>query len=107
MLFSCIALLWAQVVPAGKKITSIEITLEGPNTLGKSFLLQNLQVEEGMIYDPTSIDKSIRNLIATGSVDDVKVFYDPDKSSEKGGALIFKVKAKPRVRKILFMGKCQ
>ena len=68
MLFSCIAFLWAQVVPAGKKITSIEITLEGPNTLGKSFLLQNLQVEEGMVYDPTSIDKSIRNLIATGSV---------------------------------------
>ena len=104
MLFSCIALLWAQVVPVGKKITSIEITLEGPNTLGKSFLLQNLQVEEGMVYDPTSIDKSIRNLIATGSVDDVKVFYDPDKSSEKGVALIFKVRAKPRVRKILFMG---
>ena len=84
MLLSCIVLLWSQVVPSGKKISSIEISLDGPKTLGKSFLLQNLQVEVGMIYDPNSIDKSIRNLIATGSVDDVKVFYDPKSLRQKG-----------------------
>ncbi len=97
-------MLWAQVVPEGKKIISIEISMEGPRTLGKSFLLQNLQVEKGMDYDPTSIDKSIRNLIATGSVDDVKVFYDPENSTQDGVALIFKVRAKPRVREIVFEG---
>ena len=104
MLLSCIVLLWSQVVPSGKKISSIEIALDGPKTLGKSFLLQNLQVEVGMIYDPNSIDKSIRNLIATGSVDDVKVFYDPEKSSAEGVALIFKVKAKARISQIRFSG---
>ena len=104
MLLSCIVLLWSQVVPSGKKISSIEISLDGPKTLGKSFLLQNLQVEVGMIYDPNSIDKSIRNLIATGSVDDVKVFYDPKKSSAEGVALIFKVKAKARISQIRFSG---
>ncbi|MEC8014219.1 MAG: outer membrane protein assembly factor BamA [Verrucomicrobiota bacterium] len=104
MLLSCIVLLWSQVVPSGKKISSIEIALDGPKTLGKSFLLQNLQVEVGMIYDPNSIDKSIRNLIATGSVDDVKVFYDPKKSSAEGVALIFKVKAKARISQIRFSG---
>ena len=67
-------------------------------------MLQNLQVEVGMIYDPNSIDKSIRNLIATGSVDDVKVFYDPKKSSAEGVALIFKVKAKARISQIRFSG---
>ncbi len=104
MLFSGIAILWAQVVPEGKQIISIEVAMEGPKTLGKSFLLQNLQVEEGMPYDPSSIDKSIRNLVATGAVDDVKVFYDPKNSTDKGVALIFKVRAKPRIQKISFLG---
>ena len=104
MLFSGIAILWAQVIPEGKKIISIEVTMEGPKTLGKSFLLQNLQIEEGMAYDPSSIDKSIRNLVATGAVDDVKVFYDPKNSTDKGVALIFKVRAKPRIKKISFLG---
>ena len=104
MLFSGIAILWAQVVPEGKEILSIEVVMEGPKTLGKSFLLQNLQVEEGMAYDPSSIDKSIRNLVATGAVDDVKVFYDPKNSTDKGVALIFKVRAKPRIKQISFLG---
>ena len=104
MLFSCMVILWSQVVPEGKKIDSIEVLMEGPQTLGKSFLLQNLQVEKGMLYDPSSIDKSIRNLVATGTVDDVKVYYDPKKSSERGVALIFKVTAKPRVQSINFVG---
>ena len=89
LLFCGIILLWSQANPDGKKISSIEIQLKGPQTLGKSFILQNLQVEEGIPYDPTSIDKSIRNLIATGSVDDVKVFIDPDKSTSSEVALFF------------------
>ena len=104
LLLSCIAVLWSQVVPSGNTISSIKVEVEGPKTLGESFLIQNLQVEEGMIYDPTAIDKSIRNLVATGLVDDVKVFYDPENSSGDGVALIFKVKAKPRIREISFIG---
>ena len=72
MLFSAL-LFYGSGCSSWKKIPQLRL-LEGPKNSGKSFLLQNLQVEEGMIYDPTSIDKSIRNLIATGSVDDVKVF---------------------------------
>ena len=45
--------------------SSIEVELKGPQTL-VNFILQNLQVEEGIPYDPALIDKSIRNLIATG-----------------------------------------
>ncbi len=104
LLFSCIAILWSQVVPNGKKISSIEIILEGPNTLGKSFLRQNLQIEEGLAYEPSSIDKSIRNLMATGSVDDVKVFIDAEKTTSNEVALVFRVRAKARVVKITFEG---
>ena len=63
--------------------------MKGPQTLGKSFILQNLQVEEGIPYDGALIDKSIRNLIATGSVEDVKVFIDPEKTNASEVALVF------------------
>ncbi|MEC8244507.1 MAG: outer membrane protein assembly factor BamA [Verrucomicrobiota bacterium] len=99
-----LALLWAQVSPDGKKINGIEIQLVGPKTLGESFILQNLQVEKGIPYDATSIDKSIRNLISTGSVEDVRVFLDSDKSDKDEVALIFKVWTKSRIEKIVFEG---
>ncbi len=99
-----LALLWAQVSPEGKKITDIDIQLVGPKTLGESFILQNLQIEKDILYEATAIDKSIRNLISTGSVEDVRVFLDPEKSDENGVALIFKVWTKARIGKILFEG---
>ncbi|MFL2938289.1 MAG: outer membrane protein assembly factor BamA [Opitutales bacterium] len=103
-LFSSIALLWSQAIPDGKKISSIEVELKGPQTLGKSFILQNLQVEEGIPYDGALIDKSIRNLIATGSVEDVKVFIDPDKTNASEVALVFRVRGKSRIGEIIFEG---
>ena len=103
-LFCSIALLWSQAITDGKKISSIEIELKGPQTLGKSFILQNLQVEEGISYDPVLIDKSIRNLIATGSVEDVKVFIDPNKTNETEVALVFRVRGKARIGEIIFKG---
>ena len=103
-LFSSIALLWSQAIPDGKKISSIEVELNGPQTLGKSFILQNLQVEEGISCDPASIDKSIRNLIATGSVEDVKVFIDPNKTNSSEVALVFRVTGKARIGEIIFEG---
>ena len=99
-----LALLWAEVSPDGKKISGIEIQLVGPKTLGESFILQNLQVEQGIPYDATSIDKSIRNLISTGSVEDVRVYLDSDKSDEDEVSLIFKVWTKSRIGKIVFEG---
>ena len=78
--------------------------MSGPQTLGKSFILQNLQVEAGTSYDPASIDKSIRNLIATGSVEDVKVFIDPNKTNSSEVALVFRVTGKARIGEIIFEG---
>ena len=43
-------------------------------------------------------------MISTGSVEDVRVFLDPEKSDENGVALIFKVWTKARIGKILFEG---
>ena len=99
-----LAFLWAQVSPEGKKISEINIQLVGPKTLGESFILQNLQIEVGIPYEASAIDKSIRNLISTGSVDDVRVFLDADKSDEDEVAIIFKVWTKSRIGKIRFEG---
>ena len=102
--FCGIALLWSQVSPEGKKIREINIEIIGPKTLGKSFILQNLQIEEGNDYEANGIDKSIRNLIATGSVEDVRVFLDSEKSDPEQVTLVFKVWTKSRVDKIEFEG---
>jgi outer membrane protein insertion porin family len=42
--------------------------------------------------------------MATGAIDDVKVFIDPENSSEDKVALVFKVRTKPRIGKIVFSG---
>jgi outer membrane protein insertion porin family len=42
--------------------------------------------------------------MATGAIDDVKVFLDPDKTSGSNVALVFKVFTKARIGKIIFEG---
>jgi outer membrane protein insertion porin family len=103
-LLSGMMILWSQVVPDGKTISSISIELEGPDTIGKSFILQNLQIETGIPYKSNAIDKSIANLMGTGAIDDVKVFLDPKNSSENEVSLVFRVFTKSRIDKIIFKG---
>ena len=103
-LLSGMMILWSQVVPDGKTISSISIELEGPDTIGKSFILQNLQIETGIPYKSNAIDKSITNLMATGAIDDVKVYLDQEISTEQEVALVFKVYTKARIGTITFEG---
>ena len=90
---------FSQVTHEGKTIDSIEIDLDGPRTLGTSFILQNLQVETGIPYNPTLVDKSIRNLMSTDAVEDVRVYIDEDKTNEEKVSLVFQVRGKPRIEK--------
>ena len=103
-LLSGIMILWSQVIPNGKTISSISVQLEGPDTIGKSFILQNLQIETGIPYKSNAIDKSITNLMETGAIDDVRVFLDPDLTTDSEVALVFKVRTKSRIGKIIFEG---
>ena len=88
----------------GRSISKIDVNIFGPPTVGKSYIKQNLQVEEGGIYKSVSIDKSIRNLMDTGTIKDVKVFIDPERTDKDGLCVIFKVTTKPRIEKIIFNG---
>ena len=87
-----------------RKIGSIEVIIEGAETVSESYIRQNLQVEEGSLYHSPAIDKSIRNLMESGSIQDVKVYLDPSKEKEDRIGLVFKVITKARLGNILFKG---
>ena len=42
--------------------------------------------------------------MATGAIDDVKVFIDPESSTDEEVVLVFKVRTKPRIGEIKFSG---
>ena len=105
----CILMGWAafslaQVDPTGKRIAEIRITIEGPRTIGESFIRENLQVEVGAEYHSSAVDKSIRNLMATGTVEDVRVFLDTVQPDPASVVLVFRVTTKPRIGEIRFEG---
>ena len=100
----CVATLIADSYSGGKTISTIQIEISGPPTVGESYVKQNLQVQEGDLYKTSSIDKSIRNLMETGSIRDVKVFKDSVSSKNDDVALVFKVVTKPRIEEIRFNG---
>jgi len=85
-------------------ISSIAIEIFGPQTVGKSYIRQNLQVETGMTYEALAIDKSIHNLMDTGTINDVKVYINPKKSNEDSVSLVFQIRTKPRIAEIRFVG---
>ena len=59
---------------------------------------------DGDSFVGSAIDKSISNLMATGAIDDVKVFIDPANSTDEEVVLVFKVRTKPRIGEIKFSG---
>ena len=100
----CVGTLIADTSSGSKTISTIKIEISGPPTVGESYVKQNLQIQEGDHYKTSSIDKSIRNLMETGSISDVKVFKDPVTSKNDDVALVFKVITKPRIEEIRFNG---
>ena len=95
---------FAQVDPTGKRIVEIRINIQGPRTIGESFVRENLQVEVGAEYHSGAVDKSIRNLMATRTVDDVRVFLDNEHPDPDSVTLVFRVSTKPRIGEIRFEG---
>ena len=70
-----------------KEITDIEIQIIGPQTEPSSFKIYSWT----MLHTILSQDRSIRNLIETGAIADVRAFIDPVKSTDKTISLLFKV----------------
>jgi outer membrane protein insertion porin family len=102
-IFCIFLLFFSQFGLLGEEIiSSIKIQILGAPTVSESFVKQNLQVQENAIYQPTLIDKSIQNLMETGSFKDVKVYRLNNKKTEV--SLLFKVYPNPKISEILFEG---
>ena len=102
--FLSFTLVFSQSPTGTQVITSIAIEINGPQTVGKSYIRQNLQVETGMPYESRTIDKSIRNLMDTGTINDVKVYMNPKESDEESVSLVFHIRTKPRISEVRFVG---
>ena len=102
-IFCIFLLFFSQFGLLGEEIiSSIKIQIVGAPTVSESFVKQNLQVQENAIYQSTLIDKSIQNLMETGSFKDVKVYRLNNKKTEV--SLLFKVYPNPKISEILFEG---
>jgi len=102
-IFCIFLLFFSQFGLLGEEIiSSIKIQILGAPTVSESFVKQNLQVQENAIYQPTLIDKSIQNLMETGSFKDVKVYRLNNNKTEV--SLLFKVYPNPKISEILFEG---
>ena len=51
-LLSGMVILWSQVIPDGKTILIYFIELDGPDTIGKSFILQNCRSKREFLTNP-------------------------------------------------------
>ncbi|MFN2476602.1 MAG: outer membrane protein assembly factor BamA [Chthoniobacterales bacterium] len=61
----------------GVKITSIEVQYTGPETISRQRILAQLRTAVGRDYSDTVAEQDIRNLYATGQVQNVRIFGQP------------------------------
>ena len=57
-------------------IKSIEVQYAGPTTVSKERILANMRTQVGRPYSPATAEEDIRNLYATGSISNVRFFWD-------------------------------
>jgi outer membrane protein insertion porin family len=59
-------------------ISSIEVEYVGPQTISKERVLAQLRTKPGQPYSESLVEQDIRALYATGSVQNVRIFGEPD-----------------------------
>lgn len=60
----------------GKNISSVSVKYNGPETVAKQRILDNISSKAGQKYSSEKIDDDIRNLVAKGLVEDVDIFVE-------------------------------
>jgi outer membrane protein insertion porin family len=58
----------------GVRIRSIEIQYEGPQTISRERILAQMRTAVGQVYSDSIVEQDIRNLYATGQVQNVRIF---------------------------------
>jgi outer membrane protein insertion porin family len=61
----------------GVPITAIDVRYVGPETISKPQILANMKTKIGTRYSETTVEDDIRNLYATGKIQNVRIFGEP------------------------------
>ncbi|MBV9617967.1 MAG: hypothetical protein JO201_02040, partial [Verrucomicrobia bacterium] len=61
----------------GVKIHSIEVRYTGPETVSREKILAQMRTKVGQVYSDTIVEQDIRNLYATGQLQNVRIYGEP------------------------------
>ncbi len=67
----------AQNAPPAPVVKQIEIQYAGPETVSRERILANMRTKVGKGYSEQAVEEDIRNLYATGSITNVRIFGEP------------------------------
>lgn len=88
-------------VPAGPTVKEIEVQYAGPASISREKILANMRTAVGKPYDDKVVEEDIRNLYATGSVTNVRIFGE---SRDGGVKVIVVVMAKASISEVVING---
>ncbi len=91
----------AQAQNKAPNVVEIEVQYAGAATVAKDRLLANMRTRVGQPYSEQTVEEDIRNLYATGSVVNVRIFGEPKGDGVK---VIVVLQAKARVTAVEIQG---
>ncbi|HEY5036935.1 MAG TPA: POTRA domain-containing protein, partial [Chthoniobacterales bacterium] len=72
----CVSHVQAQGIE-GATVNSIDVTYVGPQTVSRDRVLANMRTKVGSPYSETTVEEDIRGLYATGKVQNVRIYGEP------------------------------
>ncbi|MEI6350963.1 MAG: outer membrane protein assembly factor BamA [Verrucomicrobiota bacterium] len=88
--------------PEAPVVKNIEVQYAGPVTISKERILTNMRTRVGQPYSPSQAEEDIRSLYATGSISNVRYYWEP-----KTNTLVVVVAPKPTVADVRLEGVSQ
>lgn len=85
----------------GPTVKEIEVQYAGPASISREKVLANMRTRVGKPYDDKIVEEDIRNLYATGSVTNVRIFGE---SRDGGVKVIVVVMAKASISEVVING---
>ncbi|HJT44944.1 MAG TPA: outer membrane protein assembly factor BamA [Chthoniobacterales bacterium] len=82
-------------------IRSIEVQYSGPATVSKERILAQMRTAVGQPYSDSTVEEDIRNLYKTGTVQNVRIFAQPEADGVK---VIVAVQTRPVIRELVIDG---
>jgi len=82
-------------------IRDIEVQYSGPSTVSKERILAQMRTAVGQPYSDSTVEEDIRNLYKTGTVQNVRIFAQPEGDGVK---VIVAVQTRPVIRELVIDG---